>query len=320
MHCKALKCVKLYSIIYEDLANMSDHNAISFSFNFLYNQTEKHTEKTAPKNQLNLDNIEIKNFYNSEVDSRLNYTFESIINSNFHITVLNKDQVNQLYENLCKAYNESVEETLIFQNLFQNHNYKGNSNSEYVSKDMKRSKKTVIKAYGKFKAKPSTENEKEYKKAKKTYRSCQRRERYIKELSEVSKLEYVANLKNKNVFWKYTKKLKKKRTVVKEVTASSTKLFEHYKSFFTDKKSDLTSKQQNITSQVNDYFNSYKRPQNFPFFTSENLSQALNEIDNSKVKGYDLISYEIIKNSLSSTTQSFLLFFFQYDAFFCSGS
>ena len=62
--------------------------------------------------------------------------------------------------------------------------------------------------------------------------------------------------------------------LLKEVTASPSKLFDHYKTFFTDDKLDLNSKQQNITTQVNDYFNSYTKPQNFPFFTTENLTQA----------------------------------------------
>lgn len=122
---------------------------------------------------------------------------------------------------------------------------------------MKRHKKILIRSYGKFKSKPSAENKKEYKNAQKSFRKIQRRERYLKELSEVSKLDFVAKLKNKNVFWKYTKKLKNKRSVTKEVTASPSKLFDHYKTFFTDDKLDLNSKQQNITNQVNDYFNDY---------------------------------------------------------------
>ena len=71
---------------------------------------------------------------------------------------------------------------------------------------MKRHKKILIRSYGKFKSKPSAENKKEYKNAQKSFRKIQRRERYLKELSEVSKLDFVAKLKNKNVFWKYTKK------------------------------------------------------------------------------------------------------------------
>ena len=44
-----------------------------------------------------------------------------------------------------------------------------------MSKDMKCSKKTLIKAYGKFKSKPSNENNKEYISAQKSHRGCQRR-------------------------------------------------------------------------------------------------------------------------------------------------
>ena len=75
-----------------------------------------------------------------------------------------------------------------------------------------------------------------------------------------------------------------------------------------DDKSHLTTKQQIITTQVNGYFSSYTKPQNFHYFTFANLTQALKEIDNSKVKGYDVISYGVIKKSLSSTTQNCLLF------------
>ena len=63
------------------------------------------------------------------------------------------------------------------------------------------------------------------------------------------------------------KSLKKKRTVLKEVTASPSQLFEHYKSFFMDEQSDLTDKQQNLSNQVNDFFNVYTKPLNFQFFT-----------------------------------------------------
>jgi hypothetical protein len=295
--------------IYDDLANMSDHNAISFSFKFSYTHIESSKARVAPKNNLNLDNDKVKKFFYSEVDSRINYAFESIINSNFQITVYNKEQMNELYNNLCKVYTDSYEESLKFQNLSQCNSGEKNSNVE-MSKDMKSCKKSLLKTYGKLKANPTNENKKEYKISQKSFKSCQRRERYLKELSEVSKLEYVSHLKNKNTFWKYTKKLKNKRSVIKEVTASSSKLFDHYKSFFTDDKSDLTLSQQNITSQVNDYFASYSKPQNFPFFTPDNLSRALIEVKNSKVKGFDLISYEIIKGSLSSTTHSCMLFFF----------
>jgi hypothetical protein len=80
---------------------MSDHNAISFSFKFSYTHIESSKARVAPKNNLNLDNDKVKKFFYSEVDSRINYAFESIINSNFQITVYNKEQMNELYNNLC---------------------------------------------------------------------------------------------------------------------------------------------------------------------------------------------------------------------------
>jgi hypothetical protein len=175
--------------IYDDLANMSDHNAISFSFKFSYTHIESSNIRVAPKINLNLENDEVKKFFYSEVDSRINYAFERIINSNFQITVYNKEQMNQLYGNLCKVYTDSYEESVKFQNLSHCNGGVINSNPK-MSKDMKSCKKSLFKTYGKLKANPSNVNKKEYKIAQKSFRSCQRRERYLKELSEVSKLEY----------------------------------------------------------------------------------------------------------------------------------
>ena len=60
---------------------MSDHNAISDSFNTFYTQVEKPKVKVAQKNFLNFDNSEINAFFNAEIDSRFNYVFENIFNS-----------------------------------------------------------------------------------------------------------------------------------------------------------------------------------------------------------------------------------------------
>ena len=136
---------------------MSDHNAISFSFKFSYTHTESSKARVAPKNNLNLDNDKVKKFFYSEVDSRINYAFESIINSNFQITVYNKEQMNELYNNLCKVYTDSYEESLKFQNLSQCNSGEKNSNVE-MSKDMKSCKKSLLKTYGKLKANPTNEN------------------------------------------------------------------------------------------------------------------------------------------------------------------
>ena len=85
-------------------------------------------------------------------------------------------------------------------------------------------KRALVKAYGKLKNNPNPQLEKDYQVLKKSLRRCQRRESYLKELKEVHNLDRVSRIKNKNYFWRFTNKMKKRRSAQKEVTASSTKL------------------------------------------------------------------------------------------------
>ena len=154
--------------VLEDVANMSDHNAISFSFSTLFSQYDIPKVKIPEKTFLNLEKNEIKAFFDFEIDSRFNYAFENIINSNFQVSIYDQNQINHLYSTLCKTYTDSYDETIKFQNSLYP-DFENNSGSEHMSKDMKRLKKALFNAYGKFKAKPSNENNKEYKNAQKSY-------------------------------------------------------------------------------------------------------------------------------------------------------
>ena len=295
--------------ILSDIANLSDHNAINFSF-YITEATEKIQIKTPHKKYLNLEDPDIGNFFSNEVEKLFCTSFEDIIKSNFKIETVNQDQINKLYEKISRIYTVGSDETFKFQDTVHP-NGNPNSNSKYESKQMKLLKKQLNKSYGKLKSKPNNKVfEKEYKDPQKELRSLQRREIYLEELKELGRLERVAKLKNKNAFWRFTKKLKKKRTVLKEVTASPSQLFEHYKSFFMDEQSDLTDKQQNLSNQVNDFFNVYTKPLNFPFFTIGQLDLALDDIENSPVKGFDSISYQLIKKSVSTTSKNIILYFF----------
>ena len=104
--------------------------------------------------------------------------------------------------------------------------------------------------------------------------------------------------------------MKNKRSNEKAVTAAPAKLLEFYKSFFMDSNSALTLKQQTISEKVSDFFGSYTRPQNFPYFTIENLEDAFKEIRISPVKGYDSISYQMLLRSDSALTKNILLHFY----------
>ena len=300
--------------VLDDSTNVSDHKAIMMSFYVENNQqSQSNKNKSPPKKLLKLDDPIIGEFFASQVDARFCSIFESTIRSNFKIDPLDQEQINLLYEKISHVYAEASEMTFKFQESFCNNNNNNslNLNGNYESAEIKSIKKNLRKSYGKLKNSPkNTELKKEYEKLKKDLRRCERREIYLKELSELYRLERVAKLKNKNGFWRFTKKLKNKRTVVKEVTASSEKLFNHYKSFFMDDQSNLNEKQQNITKKVNDFFGAYTKPQNFPFFTMDQLDNALNETDNSPVKGYDSISYQLIKKSISSTSKEIILFLY----------
>ena len=144
--------------VLEDVANMSDHKAISFSFTTLFSQYDIPKEKIPEKTFLNLEKNEIKAFFDFEIDSRFNYAFENIINSKFQVSIYDQNQINHLYNLLCKTYTDSYDETIKFQNSLYP-DFEKNSGSEHMSKDMKRSKKAL------FKAKPSNENNIEYKNA-----------------------------------------------------------------------------------------------------------------------------------------------------------
>ena len=77
-----------------------------------------------------------------------------------------------------------------------------------------------------------------------------------------------------------------------------------------DNQSDLSEKQKAITNQVNDFFSNYSKPQNFPFFTMNLLESALISFENSPVVGFDLLSYNLIKKSISDVSKNLILFFY----------
>ena len=83
--------------VLEDVANMSDHNAISFSFSTLFSQYDIPKVKIPEKTFLNFEKNEIKAFFDFEIDSRFNYAFENIINSNFQVSIYDQNQINHLY-------------------------------------------------------------------------------------------------------------------------------------------------------------------------------------------------------------------------------
>ena len=99
-------------------------------------------------------------------------------------------------------------------------------------KSIKSIKRSLVKVYGQLKKSSTPELEIEYKVLKRDLRCCQRREKYLDELREVGKLEQVSKSKNRNLFWRFAKKMKKKRSNEKEIMATPLKLLDFYKSLY----------------------------------------------------------------------------------------
>ena len=187
---------------------MSDHNAINLKFLVLKSKP-KHESKIPLKTFLNLDNPIIKDFFSKEVDSLLYYTFDQIIDANFPLIQVNQETINSTYSKISSVFKAATISTQQFQNLI-NPVVEPNLKSKMESKSIKSIKRSLIKVYGKLKKSSTPELESEYKVLKRDLRRCQRREKYLYELREVGKLEQVSKSKNRNLFWRFTKKMKKK--------------------------------------------------------------------------------------------------------------
>jgi hypothetical protein len=77
-----------------------------------------------------------------------------------------------------------------------------------------------------------------------------------------------------------------------------------------DNSTNLDTRQQNISQKVSDYFGSYIKTQNFPFFTMQNLEEEFKDLTESSVKGFDRISYQLLLNSSTPIVKNILLHFY----------
>ena len=120
----------------------------------------------------------------------------------------------------------------------------------------------------------------------------------------------MAKQKNKNAFWRFTSKLKKNRTELKEINVPTDQLINHYKKLFFVEDSSLSQDQIEISLKVKNYSSAYLKPSKIPNFTVNQLNKSLNELSNSSVKGFDQLSYQLIKKSITDASKKLLLLFY----------
>ena len=102
--------------IFEDVANMSDHNAINLKF-LVIKSTPKYESKIPQRKFLKLDNPIIGEFFSKEVNSLLYSTFNNIIDANFPIIAVSQETINSNYSKISSVFKIATEKTHEFQNL-----------------------------------------------------------------------------------------------------------------------------------------------------------------------------------------------------------
>ena len=115
----------------------------------IYTIQPSQTKKTRKK-CLKLENQEVAKIFSSKIESKILSKFPNLLNTNCYL-VLTQEEMDNLYKNISNVYIESMNESLIEQEMmnFEVTNNKTTRNSE--SKEIKSIKKSLRKTYGQMK-------------------------------------------------------------------------------------------------------------------------------------------------------------------------
>ena len=300
-------------MVLNDVANTSDHLAINYSFQLETSRDDPilQTNNTLNSGDPNFDNPLILNFYQLKVEEKLNALKNKLLERNNH----DQKFIDEFYESLCTIFVESSEEALLFQNdiinpKFPEKNKKQKHQLNDEQKEIVRKMKEIYNNFLKGVEHPDPLKDQEHETLKRDLRRTQRYNIFLQEQKELNDLDHIAKEKNRNKFWRFVKKNRKKRIENREISIDSKSLFNHYKNFFFESNFNLNAEQKIIAEKVNETFNNFSKKIIIKKFKATDLEKAVNELKNSHVKGFDKISYNMIKNALSPNVEEFILTFF----------
>ena len=298
--------------ILDDVANMSDHNAISITCKIKSLKITPEPPKILkPFKILNFNNPDIVKFYNSAIDTLLDSSNDCLPGPN---NLDPQKSIDNFHIFISETVGKAESETITYQQIINNkpsisHN-KTNAKKSWFSPELKNIKTQILE----LKKNPIFASnaiiQKEISNLKKKFRKIQRQNIYLLEQKELNKFESLARKKDKPKFWKFIKSKRKSRSNEKEVTSSPQNLFDHYSKFFFEKYTNLSKEQIEIEKEVNEMSKNYKKPEKLPFFTLDQLDMILKNLKSSNVRGHDSISYSLLKNITSIKFKLLLLDFF----------
>ena len=208
--------------ILDDALNMSDHNAVRCIFKTENISANVTIEIENNKVSLDFTNQLIGDFYKSRIDLHSNNFFNEFFNSQ-----LENNNIDHMYIRLCGVINEAYEDTKPLQlsiNLNRDKTKAKQSNKDWFTPQLKEIKDNITHLNHQFKTEKVLND---IKFLKKNFRKIQRRNIYLNSCREHDTLERIANLKDKDKFWKFVKS-KRKRVISKpKVNIPVNDLYEH---------------------------------------------------------------------------------------------
>ncbi|RNA01664.1 hypothetical protein BpHYR1_045708 [Brachionus plicatilis] len=142
------------------------------------------------------------------------------------------------------------------------------------------------------------------KSLKKEFRRVQRQNIYFNQVREQNNIQSSFNLKNKNKFWSYIRRSKKKRIVEKNVSIKLDLLHSHFKKLFSNSEEVFSQQQISIKNQISSLLSSYSRPDSIPFLDMLTMEKILDKLDYSLVCGLEKLSYSLLKHDHSKNNSN----------------
>ena len=298
-----------------NVENTSDHNSINA--NLQINKICSKNNLESP-NALQIDGNTFQNRsfrinWNSNIVVREFYNFLEVelqkikINNIFQLdnNVETRNKMNNIYKDIVECFKKANELT---SNLFEKMPRKTAQN--WWTKELERMKKAIKEARNDFKFTNDINDKIRVKKCKKEFRKVQRRNMFMYENNRNKNIESLFRISNKEEFWKAFNSCKESDTHIDNVSCKidsnkdNKRCFDHFNRLFNRNFEDnlFNEQQKEIIREVNLWKERCKN--NFStndknYVSSNMIVQCINEMKPSNSAGYDGITNNMLKKSMS---------------------
>ncbi|CAF0986190.1 unnamed protein product [Brachionus calyciflorus] len=207
--------VEIQCNILDDLGNMSDHRGLVINMLLKHSFTiENDNTRIFNKTQdtlINFKNNDILEFYKTSLKKNFELKCQNFCKKNLSIS--RQEHINNFYEAICDSFDISINQTSEFQNVFQEKQSLPKikvRKKNWFNLELFNIKKRLVEIRDLLVISACDLLEKEKKDLKKNFRSIQRKNIFLHENKHIKRFEELSLKKNREEFWKYIKRQKKK--------------------------------------------------------------------------------------------------------------